>query len=60
MKVIADTGNEQYYESRAMECIAQARESQTHGEKLNYRRQAVGLLLLALVKSGQNSQTQPG
>lgn len=47
MKVIADTGNKEYYLLRAMETIQGARELANPTKEL---RQAIGLLALALVE----------
>lgn len=48
MQVIADTGNTEYYENRAKECISQYAE--TPEEKARNLQMAVGLLLLSLAK----------
>lgn len=54
MQVIADTGNTDYYETRAKECISQYTE--TTDEKSANIRMAIGLLLLSLAKlNGQHS-----
>jgi hypothetical protein len=59
MKVVVDMNNVVYYEGRAIECIYQA-QALPEGEekyKIEQLRQAVGLLLLALVKrNGQIAQ----
>lgn len=57
MQVIADTGNEEYYENRAKECVSQFAE--TSHEKSDNIRMAIGLLLLSLAKrNGKYPQNQ--
>ena len=59
MKIIADTGNADYYETRAVEAIYQSKLCHDNESCIEQLRQAVGLLLLSInkrVQSGQSSQ----
>jgi hypothetical protein len=58
MKVVAEIGNTTYYETKAVELIYSSHQlEQKPSEQEAMIRQAVGLLLLSLVKRGQDSQS---